>query len=189
MSAAEGGRTGVTDHAEPAPNPAGQEADKAVSSVPQVDTGVIVPAAKDFDVIAGTLPSNARSDDGNDAIVIHGPVDVKGDILYQAIRGENPRGWFRVLPDGTYEIGRTDIGDLSTFVHEPAHAYLKIIGDLAKREDASESLKDDYQKILDFLGAKDGEPFTREQQETWAGSPVHAGIDPCYGHPRSGDSH
>lgn len=81
---------------------------------------------------------------------------------------ESPRGWFRVLPDGSYEIGRTKIGDLSTFVHEPGHAYLKIIGDLAKRDGASDILKDDYRKILDFLGAKDGEPFTREQQETWA---------------------
>jgi hypothetical protein len=78
------------------------------------------------------------------------------------------RGWFRVLPDGSYEIGKTDIGDLSTFVHEPAHAYLKIIGDLAQREGASDQLKDDYQKTLDFLGARPGEPLTREQQEIWA---------------------
>jgi hypothetical protein len=81
---------------------------------------------------------------------------------------EQPRGWFRVLPDGTYEIGKTKIGDLSTFVHEPAHAYLKILGDLSKRDGASETLKSDYRKVLDFLGAKEGEPLTREQHEAWA---------------------
>lgn len=90
------------------------------------------------------------------------------EILHQSDDEMQPRGWFRVLPDGSYEIGKTKIGDLSTFVHEPAHAYLKIIGDLAKRDGASETLKGDYQKILDFLGAKEGEPLTREQQETWA---------------------
>jgi hypothetical protein len=89
--------------------------------------------------------------------------------LYQsAMDSDQPRGWFRVLPDGSYEIGRTSIGDLSTFVHEPAHGYLKIIGDLAKREDASDVLRGDYSKILDFLGAKDGEQLTTEQQEKWA---------------------
>ncbi len=81
---------------------------------------------------------------------------------------DGARGWFRVLPDGTYEIGKTKIGDLSTFVHEPAHAYLKILGDLSKRDGASDTLKSDYQKVLEYLGAKDGEPLTREQQETWA---------------------
>ena len=29
-----------------------------------------IPAAKDFDVIAGILPSNARSDGGNELIVV-----------------------------------------------------------------------------------------------------------------------
>ena len=89
-------------------------------------------------------------------------------LFHQSGENESPRGWFRVLPDGTYEIGKTKIGDLSTFVHEPAHAYLKILGDLSKREGASDTLKGDYQKVLEYLGAKDGEPLTREQQETWA---------------------
>lgn len=79
-----------------------------------------------------------------------------------------PRGWFRILPDGTFEIGRTKIGDLSTFVHEPAHSYLLMIQDLVKREGASENLKADHAKILDFLGAKDGEELTRDQNEQWA---------------------
>jgi hypothetical protein len=132
------------------------------------------PATKDFDSIAGTLPSNARGDGGNKPIILQSPSVDKGEtegsggeVLHQPADG-GTRGWFRVLPDGSYEIGKTKIGDLSTFVHEPGHAYLKIIGDLAKRDGASDTIKGDYQKILDFLGAKDGETLTREQQETWA---------------------
>lgn len=89
------------------------------------------------------------------------------DVLLQP--GEaNPRGWFRVLPDGSFEIGKTKIGDLSTFIHEPAHSYLVMLGDLAKSKDASAILKQDHATALEFLGAKDGEALTRDQQETWA---------------------
>lgn len=78
------------------------------------------------------------------------------------------RGWFRVLPDGSYEIGKSQFGDMSTFIHEPAHAYLKIIEDLAGREGASNTLKSDYGKIREFLGAEPGAKLTVEQQEKWA---------------------
>lgn len=82
------------------------------------------------------------------------------------------RGWFRILPDGRYEIGKTSIGDFSTFVHEPAHAYLEMFRELTQREGASEPLKADFNKICDWLGTtpedayRDG--FTREQHEKWA---------------------
>jgi hypothetical protein len=64
------------------------------------------PAAKDFDSIAGTLPSNARSDGGDKPIVVLNPsVDKNeagpGETFYQGERideeakGQQPRGWFR----------------------------------------------------------------------------------------------
>lgn len=81
---------------------------------------------------------------------------------------QGERGWFRALPDGSFEIGKTKIGDLSTFIHEPAHSYLEIIRDLAVDKNASQGLKSDYGKILDFLGAKEGETLTTEQHEKWA---------------------
>ncbi|MDE2107273.1 MAG: hypothetical protein KGL39_59295, partial [Patescibacteria group bacterium] len=92
------------------------------------------------------------------------------DVLHQ--EGESPRGWFRVLPDGRYEIGKTPIGDFSTFVHEPAHAYLELFRELTQRDGASEPLKGDFRKICEWLGTtpedayKNG--FTREQHERWA---------------------
>lgn len=82
------------------------------------------------------------------------------------------RGWFRVLPDGRYEIGKTSIGDFSTFIHEPAHAYLELFRELTQREGASGPLKDDFKKITDWLGTTPEEAykngFTREQHEQWA---------------------
>jgi len=127
------------------------------------------PATMDADRIAVNLHPNARGD-GRDPIVVRNPTAGKNNdfMLQSASAPGTPRGWFRVLPDGTYEIGRTKIGDLSTFVHEPAHAYLHIISELATREGASETIKGDYAKILDYLGAKEGQPLTREQHETWA---------------------
>ena len=65
-------------------------------------------------------------------------------------------------------MGRTKIGDLSTFIHEPAHGYLYMIKDLAQRAEASDMLKGDYQKILKFLGADEGKAFTEAQHEQWA---------------------
>ena len=163
--AAEGGRTAGTNHAEPAPeNPADQEAPN-------------VPATKDFDTDAGILPSNARGD-GIEPIVVRHPSADKGidagDVLHQAAEGAAPasRGWFRILPDGRYEIGKTRIGDFSTFIHEPAHAYLEMFRELTQRDGASDALKDDFRKITEWLGTTPEEAqkngFTREQHEQWA---------------------
>ena len=44
--------------------------------------------------------------------------------------------------------------DLSTFVHELGHFYLEVVGDLAERAESTQQLKDDYAKILKFLGAE-----------------------------------
>jgi hypothetical protein len=85
---------------------------------------------------------------------------------------EGKRGWFRVLPDGRYEIGKTKIGDFSTFIHEPAHAYLELFRELTQREGASDELKLDFKKIADWLGTTPEEAytkgFTRNQHEQWA---------------------
>ncbi len=56
----------------------------------------------------------------------------------------------------------------STFIHELGHAYLEIVGDVAGRKDAPESMKQDYQTILEWLGAKPGEEISTEQHEQWA---------------------
>ncbi|HEV2133803.1 MAG TPA: hypothetical protein VGR47_06025 [Terracidiphilus sp.] len=165
------------------------------------------PAARDFDSIAETLPSNARGDGGNKPILVLNPSADKGadggEVLHQAARAdgggasrkarnleaaqvqgellkggagraepEGPRGWFRMRPDGSYELGKTPVGDLSTFIHEPAHAYLEMFRELTQREGASGPLKDDFRKLTEWLGTTPEEAykngFTREQHEQWA---------------------
>jgi Large polyvalent protein associated domain 22 len=87
-------------------------------------------------------------------------------------QAEGARGWFRVLPDGRYQIGKTSLGDMSTFIHEPAHAYLELFRELTQRGGGSQPLKDDFEKIAKWLGTTPEEAyksgFTREQHEQWA---------------------
>ncbi len=94
------------------------------------------------------------------------------DVLHQASAADEPRGWFRMKPDGSYEIGKTKIGDMSTLIHEPAHAYLELFRELTGREGASEGLQEDFKKITAWLGTTPEEArangFTREQHEQWA---------------------
>lgn len=48
-------------------------------------------------------------------------------------------------------ISLLENADLSTFLHESAHLYLEIFGGLAAQENAPQDVKDDMQKVLDFL--------------------------------------
>ena len=54
----------------------------------------------------------------------------------------------------TFNIKLFENADLSTFVHELGHFYLEVVGDLAEMAESSQQLKDDYAKILNFLGAE-----------------------------------
>lgn len=101
-----------------------------------------------------------------------GGPDGSPDLLRQPGEAKPPRGWFRVLPDGTYEIGKTKIGDLSTFVHEPAHSYLYMLRDLAALPTASGSLKGDFAKTLKWLGAGTWEDVVADYQKHEAAGTV-----------------
>jgi len=79
-----------------------------------------------------------------------------------------PRGWFTRAADGTFIIGKTPKGDFSTFIHEPAHAYLEMFRDLATREGASARIQEDGQKILDFLKVKTWDQIGVTEHEKWA---------------------
>lgn len=79
-----------------------------------------------------------------------------------------PRGWFTRAADGTFIIGKTPQGDFSTFIHEPAHAYLEMFKDLATREGASERIQDDGAKVLAFLGVESWEQIGTIEHEKWA---------------------
>jgi len=54
----------------------------------------------------------------------------------------------------TFNMKLFEKADLSTFLHESGHFYLEVMGDLAEMPQASQQLKDDYAKILQYLGAE-----------------------------------
>jgi hypothetical protein len=59
--------------------------------------------------------------------------------------------------------------DKSTFPHEAlGHFYLELLGDVVERGDVPQELKDDYQQILDYMGAKDRASITEDMHEKWS---------------------
>lgn len=86
----------------------------------------------------------------------------------QAADALDPRGRIVISSDKRMRIDLFAKADLSTFLHETGHFYLEIIDDLVKDPRTSQSLKDDYEKIRAWLGAKPGEKLTVEQHEQWA---------------------
>jgi GGDEF domain-containing protein len=88
-----------------------------------------------------------------------------------SILAQGERGYVDRMREGMKRIFRvvlTDKADLSTFLHESSHIFLDVMGDLAARSDATERLRTDWAKTLEWLGAKDVSEITVEQHEKWA---------------------
>lgn len=58
--------------------------------------------------------------------------------------------------------------DLSTFFHESGHLYLELLGDLAEDAATPQAIKDDYAKVLSWLGVADRRGIKTEHHEKWA---------------------
>ena len=58
--------------------------------------------------------------------------------------------------------------DLSTFLHESGHLYLELLGDLAEDAATPQAIKDDYAKVLAWLGVSDRRQIKDEHHEKWA---------------------
>jgi hypothetical protein len=81
------------------------------------------------------------------------------------------RGYTDIQRDGVrrmYRIALTPTANRSTFVHESAHVFLEVFGDLAERLDAPQAFKDDYAKALKWLGVKSRSEIKEPQHEKWA---------------------
>lgn len=81
------------------------------------------------------------------------------------------RAWVDIIKQGlqkVFKITLTGKADLSSYLHETAHTFLEMMGDLSERPDAPQRVKDDYAKALAFLGAPDRASLTTEQEERWA---------------------
>lgn len=68
----------------------------------------------------------------------------------------------------TAVITLTPNADRSTFQHEMAHLYLEMLGDLAQVDATPGAVKDDFAKVLKWLGVESKEQITREHHEKFA---------------------
>lgn len=92
--------------------------------------------------------------------------------LYQGEGKGEARGSIRI-PGSGIGSGPTVISlfanrDLSTFLHESGHLFLKIFQDVAAMQDAPQQVRDDMQAIRDWLGVKEGEAIQTKHHEKWA---------------------
>lgn len=78
------------------------------------------------------------------------------------------RGRIRFEPDGRTAIDLFKAADRSTFFHETAHFYMHVLEDLASATDAPAEFLADHATLRDWLGAEEGAPLTRGQQEQFA---------------------
>ena len=90
---------------------------------------------------------------------------MEGQTYYQKKRGAIS---FDQARRGVIKL--TETRDLSTFMHEAGHLYLEIMGGLAEDPNTPQQIKDDYAKILEFLGVSSRSEIGREQHERWAES-------------------
>ena len=77
------------------------------------------------------------------------------------------RGYITFGEAGRVEIGLLEKANASTFLHEMNHFYVKMLDNLASREDAPQQVKDDYAALLKHVGAEPGK-VTADQHEELA---------------------
>lgn len=90
----------------------------------------------------------------------------EGFTLFQN-EGQGPLGQIHFGNDGI-NISILKGANASTFIHETGHFYLEVLKDLSTRENAPDQIKQDFDTIRDWLGAKEGEQLTVDQHEQFA---------------------
>lgn len=81
---------------------------------------------------------------------------------------ETRRGAIQFGTDRQFTISLLEKADLSTFLHESGHLYLEIMADLAEDANAPQQVKDDFAKILKWMGVKDRASIQTDHHEQWA---------------------
>lgn len=91
------------------------------------------------------------------------------DVLFQnADDTDNLRGRIRFSPTREARIELFEKANASTFLHESAHFFLRLMGDLAGAETAGERIKADYAGLMEWLGSDGSAPLTVAQEEQFA---------------------
>lgn len=92
----------------------------------------------------------------------------EGFTLFQGNKGEAPRGQISFGIDGKATIQIFEKADFSTFIHESAHLFLEIMGELAQDPNSSQEIKDDFAKVLAWFGVESRNQIATEHHEQWA---------------------
>ena len=82
-------------------------------------------------------------------------------------QSDTPRGSFTRLEQGKNLIKLYENADKSTFLHESGHFFLETMRDIAGQDGVAEDIANDYDSLLQFIGAKDGN-IEREHHEKFA---------------------
>lgn len=89
-----------------------------------------------------------------------------GTVLNQG--DDTKRGSIQFGADRKFQINLFEKADLSTFLHESGHFYLEVMGDLAADPNSDQQVRDDYAKILAYLGVSSREEIQVEHHEKFA---------------------
>lgn len=118
---------------------------------------------------------------------------LSGQALFQGAPvppAEGNRGVIRFGPNSQIDIELLRNADYSTFIHETGHLFFRLFGNVTDRLRAldpgtltaeQQSLLEDYQGILKWMGVERRDQVTREMQEQWADgfeAYAHRGIAP-----------
>ena len=108
------------------------------------------------------------------ATTVHG-FDLTAEIQAAAMEGQTyfqskKRGQITFDEENRAIIRLAQSKDLSTFLHESAHLYLEMMGDLIDVTDVDPKLIDDYTTILKFLGVNNRYEIEKRHHELFARS-------------------
>jgi diguanylate cyclase (GGDEF)-like protein len=95
--------------------------------------------------------------------------------LFQSETPKAPRGQIEIFPDRRMAISLFEKADRSTFLHESAHFFFEVYGDIAAMADADPRAKDDFDKLLQW-GAIDGDT-AEARLAAWQGMDINARRD------------
>lgn len=102
------------------------------------------------------------------AVANRGTFDSISPNIFEQRFDETRRGAIQFGTDRQFTISLLEKADLSTFLHESGHLYLEIMADLAEDANAPQQVKDDFAKILKWMGVKDRASIQTDHHEQWA---------------------
>jgi len=83
----------------------------------------------------------------------------------------SPKGWVQITKDAVSRQFRVFLGkgsDFSTFAHESAHVYRRLLQEIAEHPEVADSVRRDYQQLLNWFGVESTDQITVENEEQFA---------------------